>query len=64
MQADGALTKFLRVDDAVHWISRIDGARMRGVHLDGVRGNQLRFAAIEVLSNKMEILHQQSSNRY
>ena len=64
MQADGALTKFLRVDDAVHWISRIDGARMRGVHLDGVRGNQLRFAVIEVLSDKMKILYQQSPNRH
>ena len=64
MQADGALPKFFRVDDAVHWISRIDRARMLEVHLDGVRWIQLRFAVLDILSDKMEILHQQSSNRH
>ena len=62
MQADCAFIEFAGIDDAMNGIGRIDGARLRDVHLDRVGGFELGAPALQVLVNEMEIFHVQAAD--
>ena len=62
MEADGALVELAGIDNTVHRLQRINGARMRGIHLDSVSGLDFAFAESKILMNHVKILDQQAAD--
>ena len=62
MQADGALVEFAGIEDAMDGLEGVDGAGMRGIHLDGFRGLDRGFAESDVLMHDVKILDQQTAD--
>ena len=63
VEADGALVEFAGIEDAMDGLERINGAGMRGIHLDGVSGFDRAFAEGKVLINHMKVFDQQTPER-
>ena len=63
VQADGALIKLARIEDAVNGFERVDGAGVRGVHLDRVGGLDGGFALGDILLHDVKIFDQQTAER-
>ena len=57
MQADCPLIEFARVYHPMHRIGWIDRARMRDIHLNGIKRFEPAASAREILMNQMKILH-------
>jgi hypothetical protein len=63
VQAHGALVKFAGIKNTVDGLQRIDGARMRRIHLDGFGGLNGAFAGRDVLMNDVKIFDEQTADR-
>ena len=62
VQADRALIELAGIEDTMDRLERVDGAGVRGVHLDGFRGFDGGFAESDVLMHDVKILHQQAAD--
>src|SRR4030095_902189 len=62
MQANSALVKVSRIEDAMHRLLRVNGARICGIHLDGIGRFQPARTVLQVFLNDPVILNQQASN--
>ena len=62
MQAHGALIELARIEDTVDRFERVDGARLRHIHLDGFGGLDGAFAENDVLMHNVEVLDQQTAD--
>src|SRR5579871_1266839 len=62
VQTHGTLIELARVDDSVHRVIRIDGARFANIHLHGVLGLELADSRLEILTYEMEVLHLQTAH--
>jgi hypothetical protein len=56
VHAYGALIELTRIEDAVDRFKRVDGARLRRIHLDGFRGFDGGPAQSDVLMHDVKIL--------
>src|ERR1700722_18649178 len=55
VQTHRSLVEFPRIYHTMHGIRRIDSARLRDVHLDGVRRLQTAVPALQILMHQVEI---------
>ena len=62
VQADGALVEVTRIEDAVNWLERIDGAGMSQIHLDGFGGFDMAFAGCNILMHDMKVFNEQAAD--
>jgi len=62
VEADGTLIEFAGIEDAVDGGERVDGAGVRHVHLNGIRGLDGGFAFREILMDYVEVLYQQTAD--
>jgi hypothetical protein len=62
VEADGALVELAGVENTMYRLEGIDGAGMRGVHLDGVGGLDRALAKGKILVKHAKILDQQTAD--
>ncbi len=62
MQADGALAELAQVEHLMHRRAGIDHGGVRGVHVEGVGGQQPAGAGRRVAVLNAEILHAQAAD--
>src|SRR5260370_7373221 len=61
MQADGALVEIPGIEDPVNRSERVDGARVRLIHLDGFSGLDGALAGGNILMDDVKIFHLQAA---
>jgi hypothetical protein len=62
VDADGTLVEVAGIEDAVDGLLRIDGARLRDIHLDSFGGLDGGFPEGEVLMEDVKIFDEQAAN--
>src|SRR5580700_9158519 len=62
VQADRALVEIVGIEDAVNGLERVDGAGVRGIHLNGFAGLEAACSASDVLVHDVKILDQKTAD--